>query len=303
MRPSSFLRTFGAPLALAALPLTAGLAAQTTTQRTMYVSVVDKAGTPVPGLGPADFVVREDRLAREIVKVEPATEPMSIALLIDNSQAAEPFIRDLREATTAFITAIGTDTSASDRHQIALITLSSRPTIVNDYTADQALLMKNALRLFAMPETGTYFLDGVIETSRGVFKRSAVRPIIVAVLTEGPELSERRYQAVLEPLRDSGAAMYVVTIGPLENLAQDRSVVIEQGTRSSGGRVDGVLVSTGLPAKMKQVANDLTHQYRVTYIRPQTLVPPEQITVSVTKPGLNARGTPVKDPPKRLERK
>jgi hypothetical protein len=301
MRQPSPRRTLGTAVVLAAALLTVTLSAQTV-QRVIYVGVTDKSNNPVPGLGPSDFVVREDRLAREVVKVEPATEPMSIALLIDNSQAAEPFQRDLREATAAFITAIGADSAASGRHQIALITLASRPTILNDYISDQPRLMKNALGLFAMPESGTYFLDGVIETSRGILKRALARPVIVAILTEGPELSERRYQAVLEPLRDSGAALSVVTIGMLENLSQDRSVVIEQGSRSTGGRVDGVLVSTGLPSMMKQVANGLTHQYRVTYARPQTLVPPEQVTVSVSKPGLTARGTPVKEP-RPLERK
>ena len=54
----------------------------------MYVSVLDKAGAPVPDLGPADFIVREDNVAREVLRVAPATDPMQIAILVDNSQAA-----------------------------------------------------------------------------------------------------------------------------------------------------------------------------------------------------------------------
>src|SRR4029079_11262298 len=34
--------------------------------RTMYVSVVDQSGAPADDLGPSDFVVREDNLAREV---------------------------------------------------------------------------------------------------------------------------------------------------------------------------------------------------------------------------------------------
>ena len=41
-------------------------------QRAMYVSVLDDAGAPVPDLGPADFIVREDNVAREVLKVAPA---------------------------------------------------------------------------------------------------------------------------------------------------------------------------------------------------------------------------------------
>src|SRR5262245_16934721 len=49
-------------------------------QRSMYVSVVDEAGAPVPDLGTGDFVVREDNTAREVLSVRPADEPMQIAL-------------------------------------------------------------------------------------------------------------------------------------------------------------------------------------------------------------------------------
>src|SRR6266536_1852977 len=67
-------------------------------QRSIYTSALDQSGEPVPNLGPADFVVREDKVAREILNVVPATDPMQIALLVDNSQASDPFIRDYREA-------------------------------------------------------------------------------------------------------------------------------------------------------------------------------------------------------------
>ena len=41
-------------------------------QKAMYVSVVDEAGAPVPDLGPSDFIVREDDVAREVLNVVPA---------------------------------------------------------------------------------------------------------------------------------------------------------------------------------------------------------------------------------------
>ncbi len=85
--------------ALAVATLLAGLAVvgqgqlvAQTIQRALYVSVLNEAGAPVPDLGPSDFIVREDNVAREVLKVAPATEPMQVALLIDNSQAARDYI-------------------------------------------------------------------------------------------------------------------------------------------------------------------------------------------------------------------
>jgi len=67
-------------------------------ERSMTVSVVDDAGAPVPDLGLTDFIIREDNMAREILKVAPATEPMHVALLIDTSRAARDNIAHYRTA-------------------------------------------------------------------------------------------------------------------------------------------------------------------------------------------------------------
>ena len=71
--------------------------------------------------------------------------------------------------------------------------------------------------------------------------------------------------------------------------------MLDQGTVLTGGRRDNVLASMSLPVKMKQVAAELTHQYRVTYARPQSLIPPERVTVTAARPGVTARGILIKE--------
>jgi hypothetical protein len=279
-------------LALLALAAPADLRAQAI-QRSIYASALDQSGAPVPNLGVSDFVVREDKVAREILSVGPATDPMQIALLVDNSQAADQYTRDFREALGGFITAIAADQSGA-KHQIAIITLAERPTINTDYTFDMALALKGAQRIFSTPGSGTYLLDGIIETSQGIVKKSLTRPVIIAIATEGPEMSDRQYMTVLEPLRASGAAFHVITVGTPRNNNYDRSVVFDMGTRDTGGRYDTVFTGTALTSRLKQVAEELTHQYRVTYARPDTLIPPSQITITAAKPGLTVRGTLMK---------
>jgi hypothetical protein len=125
-----------------------------------------------------------------------------------------------------------------------------------------------------------------------------MRPVIVALSTEGIELSERDHRTVLDPLRVSGAALHVIVIGRPMNTEYDRNVVLTMGPRDSGGQYDNLLTSTALTNRLKRLANELTHQYRVTYARPQTLIPPERVTVSTSKPGLTVRGAPAIEPPK-----
>jgi len=279
-------------LALFALLAPAALRAQAL-QRSIYASALDQSGAPVPNLGPMDFVVREDKVAREILSVAPATDPMQIALLVDNSQAGEQFTRDYREALPAFINAIAADESGA-RHQIAIITLAERPTINTAYTFDFQQAVKGANRIFGTPGSGSYLLDGIIETSQDIKKKNLTRPVIVAITTEGPELSDRQYMTVIEPLRASGASLNVVTVGNPRNNNYDRSVVIDMGTRDTGGRNDVLMTGSALASRMRQIANELTHQYRVTYARPDTLIPPDQVTIAAAKPGLTVRGIPVK---------
>jgi hypothetical protein len=268
-------------------------AAQGSQPRAIYVSVLDKDGAPVPDLQPTDIVVREDNVAREILQIAPATEPMQIAILVDDSQAAEPHIRDYREAIPEFIKALTADTQAGSRHEIALITLGERPTIKADYTVEPQRVLTAASRIFATTGSGTYLLDAMIEVSQGIVKRRAPHPVIVAIVTEGVDLSNRHYKQVLEPLEASGAAFHVIVLGRPMNQAEDRSIVLAEGPRLSGGSYDNLLLSTALTSRLKQLAAELTHQFRVTYARPDRLIPPERVTVTAARPGLTVRGTAV----------
>ncbi|HEY1911404.1 MAG TPA: hypothetical protein VGG73_10815, partial [Vicinamibacterales bacterium] len=190
--------------ALAAATLLAGLAVvgqiqlvAQTTQRALYVSVLNEAGAPVPDLGPSDFIVREDNVAREVLKVAPATEPMQVALLIDNSQAARDYITHYRQALPTFVTALADAGEGSVRNEVAIIGIADRPTILTEYTTNIVNLKKGIDRLWSQRGSGAYLLDGIYETAKGFKKRDAQRPVIVAITAEGPELSNYHYDQVL----------------------------------------------------------------------------------------------------------
>ena len=287
-----FVGVPGALLAALVSSMSTGLAAQAL-QRSMHVTVVDRAGHTVPGLGPRDFVVREDKATREVLHVAPADDPMQLALLVDDTPAAGPYLLDFRAALAAFIrgvTDVGPGGNAG-KHSIAIFTLSSRPTVNTNYTTDHVALLKGADRVFPQQATHATLLDGIREASEGLTKRHATRPVIVAVTTETEDASYSVYDQVLEALRDSGATLYVFGVGGSAPDQQDRSIVLGRGTADSGGRYETVLASTGLSARMAQLADQLTHQYLVTYARPNSLIPPEHVTVSAANAGLTARGT------------
>src|SRR5688500_1660879 len=146
-----------------ALPVsTSWLSAQANNrERTLFVSAVDQKGEPVEGLGPDAFVVREDGRRREILRVSHATEPIDLALLVDNSQAATDEIPFIREGLSKFVAAM------AGEHRIALISLAERPTIVVQYTTEAAQLQNAIGRIFQVSGSGMTLVDGLYETSRG----------------------------------------------------------------------------------------------------------------------------------------
>jgi VWFA-related protein len=281
-------------IVLGALSLAAPPAAAQSTERSMYVSVLDESSKPVTGLGPEAFTVREDGRPREVLRASPATAPIDLALLVDNSQAATAEINDLRRAIEPFITAL-----ASKGHQIAIIGLADRPTVLVDYTSAAERLQKGVGRIFAQETAGMLLLDGLVDASRGLRRRESERRVILSVTTEGTDFSNLGYEQTLEALDDSGAQYYalVITGGPRASLlneeSRNRGIVLDRGTRATGGKLDHLITSMSLGDALQKVAAELEAQYHVVYARPDTTVPPEKVEIDVDRPGLTARGVAV----------
>jgi len=256
--------------------------------RDIYVSVVDNNGKPVTGLTAADFRVREDNVAREVLSAGVATEPLTISLLIDDSEAAADAIQYMRDALTAFVERL------DGKAEIAVATVGERPTSQLDYTTSTVALKRTVGRIFQRSGAGAYLLDALVDVSKGLEKRAPKRPNIVVVTIEaGPEFSNRSFQQVLEALTRSRATLHVLAIGQPASSQTDemrnRNIVIGDGPDKSGGRRDQVLVPLGLKDRMLQLADELTNQYVVQYGRPEQLIPPEKVQVTVSKPGLTVR--------------
>ena len=264
--------------------------------RKIYTSLVDKKGVPVTTVTPADLVVREDGVAREILSVAPATDPMRIALLVDNSQAATRSIQFLREAINGFAKRM---TTAG--HSIAFITLADRPTLQVDATTDFTRLKSRGIdRLFAQPNSGMYLLEALIDTSKGFIKNETPRPVIVAVLTEGTEFSNASADSVIKNIKDSGAQFYalVLTEGDRasdhDDEVRQRNIVLDRGTSENGGTREIVISNLAIKDRFNTLASELLGQVAVTYASPDRLVPAEKITIAATKDDLIARGVPVR---------
>lgn len=295
------LRRPGAALVLAALTATVAWSASATyaqgedRERTLIVSAVTSKGAPVESLSPDDVVVREDGARREVLRVSRATEPLDIALLIDNSAASRDAMLQLRGALRAFVGYM------AGTSQIAIITLADRPTIAVDYTSDVPRLEAAAGRIFPMASAGMTLLDAVVEVSRGLRRRETPRAVIVPVITDGVEFSNRYHRDVIAAAQEAGASVHAITIGTFRditsNIARERALVLDQGTKVTGGQRIELLTPMGLDAAFTRLARELLSQYKVVYARPQTLIPPRTLEVQSARAGTVVRGAPMRGQP------
>ena len=255
--------------------------------RSIYVSVVDGKGVAVTGLRAADFNVREDGVAREVLSATQATEPLHVVLLVDDSQAATDAIPYIRDGVRQFIDRL------QGKASIGVVTIGERPTSMSEPTSDAEAAKKGAARIFARPGSGAYLLEGIREVTRGLRMREAPRPVIVALTMEGIEFSTLAYDQVLSALYESGAALHVLAVGtPTSQITEEvrnKNIVIAEGTEGTGGRRDQLLSELAIPAAMTRLADELLKQYIVTYGRPEALVQPQKVQVTVKKPDLKAR--------------
>lgn len=284
--------------ATAAVLMLAGIgmpASGQTRPQTLLVTAVEKPdGEPVAALTAGDVVVREDGVAREILKVTPATGPVRIILIIDNSQAATRAIQDMRLALTRFV-----ETFAGP-HEISVVGVADRPTVFSPPTTNKAQLTRAVERVFAQPGSGAYLLEAILEQARALGKRDTGAAAIIAVTSQGAEFSDRPPQTVMEALGTSGAALHVIELQdtqqapPLNQGVRDRNVVLDRGTSETGGVRELLLANLSLSDALLKVGRIATTQFEVVYGRPDSLIPPRRVVVSSARPALELRGNVLK---------
>jgi len=272
----------------------AGRAAQRPEVRTVYVSAVAK-GAGVAGLGISDFIVREDGRIRDIVSVAPATTPLHVALMLDNGGL---YLNAIRQGAAEFLRAL------QGKGEFAIVTIGGRALTLVDFTPSLATLFVGLNKVLARKTTSTDLLDGFLDVTSQFHRRKAVRPVIVAVANEMEEVSNTRAPVVLDALQEQNVKLYYIGLGAPAILGTrpavgenaparatdaetaNRNTVLATAPKISGGRSEQIFQESGVPALMKQFADELAAQYAITY---STIATSARLSVETTRKGVTLR--------------
>jgi VWFA-related protein len=262
--------------------------------RRVFVTALDANGAPVVDLTAADFAVKEGGKPREITRAGPALGPMQIAILVDDNGTGL-----FRVAVARFIEAL------FGRAEFSISTVTGQTMRLVDYTTSNEALSGAIGKLGARPASpdGGQLLEGILEASQDLLKRNAGRPIILALTVGGEEHTPTPAHHALDQLRQSGAALYVVSVvgstlrasaaatKPSDLLNENLSLgeVLGDGPKRSGGHREEIAALAGVDTGLRRLAESLKSQYLIEYALPDGVKPSDRLSVSVKRKGITLR--------------
>ncbi len=293
--------SLGLVLAAAMTMLTIEPSAQRLSQavplvRTVHVSAVDRKNVPVTDLAATDFVLKEGGDVREILKVQTATTPMRIAIIVDDSGTGI-----FRVPVANFVNQL------LGRGEFAIKHVIAQAVRLVDYTSDVERLREAILQLGVRAETpeGGRVVEAVFDSAKEL--ADADRPVIVVLTDTYSAYSTLPAQHVLDELQRSGAMLYVVAVTKLASLnpssvptAKDKPAdllehqldinrVLGDGPKQTGGRRVEIGGLGGTIPELQGVAAELRQQYLITYLVPAGEKLNQRLSVSSKRRGVTVR--------------
>lgn len=243
-------------------------------------------GTPVRGLGPADFRVLLDGRELPIQRFREAHEvPLTLGLLVDSSTSMWPIVDQTREAAGRFLEHV---LAPGDR--AFLIDVDTQPRIAHGLTGDPAALAAAFEGFDADGDTALYdaLALGTLELEHQRGRRALV------VLSDGEDsASHLGLGRCLELARRAGVPVYLVSLRglsaaisrPAENLR------LRALAPKTGGRLFAVTSPDEVDRVYEEIDRELRSQYVLAVAADRALDPRElgRIVVKARARGVTVR--------------
>ena len=243
-----------------------------------------------------DFVLREGGDVREIIKIEPATAPLHIAIIVDDSGTGI-----FRVPVANFVNQL------LGRAQFAIKHVIGQAVRLVDYTADVQRLREAVLQLGVRAETpdGGRVVEAVFDVAKEL--RDFDRPVIVAAHrhargVQQPSRASRDGRAAAQrrhPARHRGARLAqlnptsvpIAKDKPSDLLEHQLDInrVLGDGPKQTGGRHVEIGGLGGTIPELQAVAAQLKDSTMITYLVPAGEKLNQKLSVSTKRRGVTVR--------------
>ena len=255
----------------------------------LFLVASDLQGQPVGDLRAEEVAVTVAGAACTVTGLQPGTEPMKVALLVDNSEASGNALLPLRDGLKSFLDVLPA------QHEVGLFTIAGQVRRLVDFTTDREELVERALAIFAQRGSVTVMRDGIVETWKRRFKDDDAWPVFVMVTSDGREGSTMRdepFNEFVGQLRARSATVHTVMFKSGGSGVQTSVALFL--AENTGGSFESIAASTALPVVLSKLATTMGAQYEAAKDRYRVTFEcdndtPTQIQAGVSRQDISVR--------------
>jgi Ca-activated chloride channel homolog len=245
----------------------------------VYATVVDRTGRLVPDLTQADFEVQDSGKTQAITVFEAGVQPITIAIMLDES----PSLFESSERLVSAVSAFSRSFLPGDRGMLGAFSHKVRiePQLSRNLRQSIANIDEGRPRF----PSGTALWDAIDTAARALGSETGRR--VILVLTDAEDNCSRQDpDDVRRRVERSGTMVYAVGVKGDGGLpARD----LRDLTRDSGGYYFELKPTDELASTFARVADELHRQYLIGFSAPALDGKTHDISVKIKKPGLTAR--------------
>lgn len=227
---------------------------------TVNVTISDPYGRFVTGLDKTHFEIYDDKIKQDITFFSDDDAPITLGIIYDVSQSMQSRLNRSLHALKRFV-----ETSHSD-DEYFLVGFNQRAQLLRDFTTS-GIEVVNSLTL-VQPQGRTALYDaayiGIEKARQGRHQKRAL-----LIISDGQDNNSRyTYSELRDLVKESDVQLYAIGIVDLirdTELGPYGEAVLEELSRSTGGRAFFPSSEEELVDVCTQIALELRHQYSIGY--------------------------------------
>jgi VWFA-related protein len=275
------------------------------------VTVTDREGKYVDGLGESDFLVYDSGRLRP-AKVDVSFVPISLVIAVQTSAVSEEAVNKVRKIASLIEPLV-----TGERGEAALIAFDEEVRVLQPFTSDSARLGEAFQALSARGDGGR-LIDAVEESARLLATRPAERRRVLLIVSESKDRGSRsKIEDIIDLAQRENIAIYTVTYSPyltpftakpgtiapgapLDLIGVFREIgrlgkknAAEALARYTGGTRLGFLRQRSLERAIARIGEELHSQYLVSFAAPAAAPEFHPIAIRIrNRPELQVRARP-----------